>query len=572
VRDKVVVLCIAAALTAAVSRGAPPNIILISIDTLRADHLGAYGYPGRTSPFIDSLAAKGLVFDHATVSMPSTTPSHASMMTGLYPAKHGSTTLLAPMSPNVDTLAAALSRKGYHTAAAVGIHLLGRPFHFDHGFADFSAPSAGSRKAATVNADLFADIDRYAARSPRPPLFLWAHYFDCHAPYGWWKANTAAEVPPIEGPREDLIRRYDESIRHVDDAVRQLLERLEARGLLKNAVICITADHGEQIGERGYAAGHVDIYGETVRVPLIFAGGGVPRERSVARAANLDIAPTLARLAGASLRGTVDGKNLLSERALLSRLARTFVPDDVSKDERELLVAGNPSYARSLELIRGRYWYIRNFDSLYRNVFVSDGAAGGTREIKPIRNANDVATFVIPATSYVPYLANLTWTPPAGCEAELVTRLQAGVTYFTLPKQQRRATTMRFPAARLDVVTIDVKPSKCAGAMSYAITRLESPADAARIAGTPRQSTADVFLQTPRKASMSDELYDVVADPGMTRNLIAAPALQGVRGDMERRLRRLYTSVVGNPLAARQREMPLRREDIEKLRSLGYLF
>jgi arylsulfatase A-like enzyme len=556
-----------------IAADAPPNIILISIDTLRADHLGVYGYPGHTSQFIDSLAAKGLVFDHATVSMPVTTPSHASMMTGLYPVKHGATTLLAPMSPNVDTLAAALSRKGYYTAAAVGIHILGRPFHFDHGFNDFSASPSGARKAALVNADLFAAIDRYSSQSPRPPLFLWAHYFECHAPYGWWKASSLDELPPLDGPHDDLIRRYDESIRRVDDAVRQLIERLQARGLLENAIICVTADHGEQIGEHGWPSGHVDIYSETVRVPLIFAGRGVPVGRSASRAANIDVAPTLAHAANTSLRGTLDGRDVLPEPTLLSRLLQRFSSNDIQDDKRDLLVTGNPSYARSLGLIRGQYWYIRNLDYIYRRVYISPKASGTQdREIKPVPSANDIATFTIPATSYEPFVANVTWTPPPNCEAELATRLQAGVPYFTLQKKVRDGMTMRIPAARLDVIMIDVTPSKCAGMMSYSLSRLESARDLDRLAGDPRRSTLDVILLTARKNTTADELYDIVTDPGMTRNLIASPSLQGIRARMERNLRQLYTSVVGNPHAAQQRELPLRRDDIEKLKSLGYLF
>ena len=561
-------------MTAACLGAAPPNIVLISVDTLRADHLGAYGYPVSPSPFIDSLAAKGLVFDHATVSMPSTTPSHASMMTGLYPMKHGSTTLLAPMSPDVDTLAAALSRKGYYTAAAVGIHILGRPFHFDHGFADFSAPGSVSRKAAAVNADIFADLDRYASLSSRRPFFIWAHYFDCHAPYGWWKAKSLDELPSFEGPRDELIRRYDESIRHVDDAVRQLIETLAARDLLQNTIICVTGDHGEQIGDHGLPSGHIDIYRETVRVPLIFQGGGLPSGRIASRAANIDIGPSLAHAAGATLRGTLDGRNVLPARTLLSRMMQAFSAGDVSEDHRALLVTGNPSYVRSIGLIRGRYWYINNLDYLYRRVFLSSGSAVGERhrEMKPLREQKGVATFVVPVTSYSRYVATVTWIPPAGCEAQFVARLQSGVTYFVLPEKSWGTVTMRIPSARLDIITLEITPSKCAGTMSYAIARLESPADLDRLAGTPQQSTADVIMQTPRKASTADELYDVIDDPGMTRNLIAVSELQSVRQEMDRTLRELYTSVVGSPLAARQRETPLRREDIEKLKSLGYLF
>src|SRR5258706_8695421 len=122
---------------AAVTANAQPNVVLISIDTLRADHLSAYGYPVRTTPFIDSLARKGLLFEEAVTPLPSTTPSHASMLTSLYPPRHGSTTLALPVSRDVDTLAAVFRRNGYYTAASVAVNHLGRNFNFDRGFVDF---------------------------------------------------------------------------------------------------------------------------------------------------------------------------------------------------------------------------------------------------------------------------------------------------------------------------------------------------------------------------------------------------------------------------------------------------
>ncbi len=219
---------------AAVTASAQPNVVLISIDTLRADHLSAYGYPVRTTPFIDSLARKGLLFEEAVTPLPSTTPSHASMLTSLYPPRHGSTTLALPVSRDVDTLAAVFRRNGYYTAASVAVNHLGRNFNFDRGFVDFAQPSTAQRNADAVNADVFRFIDGYKAKTPGRPYFLWVHYFDCHSPYGWWRTQPAGDFlpPDTNVSRRELIDRYDSSIRHVDDEVRKLYAYLSARGLV----------------------------------------------------------------------------------------------------------------------------------------------------------------------------------------------------------------------------------------------------------------------------------------------------------------------------------------------------
>jgi choline-sulfatase len=164
-----------------------PNVVLISIDTLRADHLPPYGYGVATAPFLSSMADRGIVFEKASVPMPVTTPSHGSMLTGQYPSGHGSLALAVPLNRSVETIAEALQRSGYHTAGAVAVSHIGRVSNFDQGFDQFSdTGNEKIRDGKAVNADIVRFVSDYRRTAAGKPLFLFVHYFDCHAPYGWW--------------------------------------------------------------------------------------------------------------------------------------------------------------------------------------------------------------------------------------------------------------------------------------------------------------------------------------------------------------------------------------------------
>lgn len=547
------------------------NVVLISIDTLRADHLSAYGYPVSTTPFIDSLARKGLLFEDAVTPLPSTTPSHASMMTALYPPRNGCTTLALPVSRDVEMLAMVFRRNGYYTAASVAVNHLGRAFNFDRGFDDFAQPSAAERNASKVNEDVFRFIGNYAAKNRDHPFFLWVHYFDCHSPYGWWRTQSDRDpLPPDTNvSRRELIDRYDSSIRHVDDQIRRLYAYLSERGLAGDTVFCITSDHGEQIGDHGLAQGHADIYRETVHVPLIFVGPHISAGRSKKAVSTMDIAPSLLALAGLKFESRIDGQNIIPPDSMLHRVFRGFFNDE-DEGAREFLVTGNPTYTRSIELIQGRYCYIRNFDYLYKASEI-DGAKPEGRELRPDHTEPDgSAAYVIPVRAYSPHVVELSYVPASrNCEAEIDVDLPSRVRYFTLPKKAWGPMVLRIPGARLDIVTVEAKPSTCVGQLRWSMTRLENPAalipEDAREVGT-------LPLYAQRKKNAEDEIYDVQSDPGMQRNLINDPRLRPVRETMQRELRRLYFSIAASPEAARHHELPVSKEDLEKLRSLGYLF
>ncbi len=558
-------------LTSSVS--AAPNIVLISVDTLRARNLPTYGYPASTAPFLDSLAKKGIVFEDATVPLPNTTPSHASMLTGLDPSKHGSNGLGIPIRTGVDTLAAALKRKGYVTASSVAVSHVGSSVNLNQGFTFMREPGSkvARRTGTEVNADAIKLIDLARRQNPKAPFFLFVHYFDCHAPYGWSRGYT---TNPMTLPKAERIRRYDEAIRFVDDLIRGVYDELAKRKLLDNTIICITSDHGEQIDDHGLAAGHADIYSETVNVPLIFVGPGIPATRVPTRVSNLDIAPTLAAAAGATLKGTLDGKNILPEGGVGKVLYSWRGPKDLK--ERDLLVVGNPWYTRSISVLSRKYAYIKNFDHVYGS-FRAEYADPRNKSQKPLTGLKALTAeadksggtrFALPATSYAPYVVTLELTPKSACRGTFTVSMAPGFKYFTVPMSDV-GLRAQFSAARLDMMWLAVKPATCRVTAKY---RLDRPADAPRLAGQPIPSDLSQIIYSTRKRNTSDELYDLETDPKMLRNLIKDASLSSIRSGLEARTKKLYTSTYGAAFGDSGPTLPIPREEMEKLKSLGYVF
>jgi arylsulfatase A-like enzyme len=338
-------------------RGAPaqsdrPVIVLVSVDTLRADHLRSYGYWRETSPFIDKLAGEGTVFDECVVPLPATGPSHASLLTSRRPWKHGLVANGLSMLEGVDTLAAALKRAGYYTAGVVAVPHIGANYGFGHGFDSFVAPVPPHEgddirsDSGAVNASVRAAVDRYLARRRGEPLFLFVHYFDCHFPYRWWDPKDPDKAivwaPEETAKQQKQLLRYDGGIRHVDAAIQELNGYLSRKGLARNMVFVVTADHGEQIGDHGLPVGHADIYRETVHVPLIMSGPGLPHRHVSEVVSNMDVGVTLTRMAGARLAGGYDGVDLQPaiDRAAPWGLGLLAGPVPT----RQLTVIGTPTY------------------------------------------------------------------------------------------------------------------------------------------------------------------------------------------------------------------------------------
>jgi arylsulfatase A-like enzyme/Tfp pilus assembly protein PilF len=284
-----------------------PNVLLITIDTLRADHLGCYGDAGAATPVLDALAARGVRFATAVAHVPLTTPSHASILTGLTPLRHGvrdNGDFALPEA--IPTVAEAFRAAGYQTGAFVSGFPLDRRFGLARGFEtydDHFPHGDDRRRAAYVErpADQTTAVALRWVQARSGPWFLWVHYFDPHAPY----------EPPAELAARFPGRPYDGEIAFVDAQLGALLQRLDARRPGYPTLVLATADHGESLGEHGEETHGVFIYDATLRVPLLVAGPGVPAGRVASTVARgIDVAPTLLDLAGVPTRARMEGRSL----------------------------------------------------------------------------------------------------------------------------------------------------------------------------------------------------------------------------------------------------------------------
>ncbi len=294
---------IAPASTAAPDSSRPkPNLVLITMDTTRADHLGCYGDTEAETPNLDRLAAEGARFDRAIAVAPLTLPSHVSILTGLYPPRHGvrdDTGFTLPGSAT--TLAEHLAAQGYAAAATVGAHALASGLGLNQGFASYAEPNRGSRAAASVVDDAIGAINRMKGG----PFFLWVHVYDPHTPY----------TPPPSFRERFAKRPYDGEIASVDAQLGRLFDHLRNQGLFDETVIVATADHGESLGEHGETTHGLFLYDTTLKVPLIV------RYRPIIAAgtqvsgvfSGVDLAPTLLDLMRLPPMAAVQGHTLAAE-------------------------------------------------------------------------------------------------------------------------------------------------------------------------------------------------------------------------------------------------------------------
>jgi len=331
--------------------GAPANVVLIVVDTLRADHLSLYGYPRKTSPRLDRLAReRGVVLENVRAQAPCTFPSVNSLLTSREPHElAGRRAGLLSIPAELPTIATLLAAGGWATAAVSASPVVrATPSRenpsagFGAGFARFDE-SCEWEFAACVNdraSALLADLE--------PPFFLYLHYMDPHDPYvlpGARNQRFSGPAPPgpdrgallagdvnafaarLYGPDGDagldrsglefLVGRYDESIRYWDEWFGELMDELERRGLAQETIVVVAADHGEEFLEHGNLKHCRNLFDTTIRVPLVFFVPGVEARRIPVPATNLDIVPTLldlvaadadaARFAGSTLRSWLEG-------------------------------------------------------------------------------------------------------------------------------------------------------------------------------------------------------------------------------------------------------------------------
>ncbi len=289
----------------------PPNLILISVDTLRADHLGCYGYSRNTSPNIDRLLARGVMFMRASTNVPLTGPAFCSLFTSRYPHQTGATRNGVPMVKTAESMTLILKSKGYTTAAILSnwplkSHLCGLKPGFDLYDDEFFKKrwlvfnTERDAKGVTDNAVAWLESD------PKEPFFLWAHYSEPHAPYVSHKKFNFADPGP-RSESQTRVDNYDSEIAYADHEIGRLMERIDSMGLASSSLIVFVADHGESLGEHGYVGHGRNIYEPCMCIPFALIGPGIPagvKENSLVEI--MDLAPTM--LAYAGIRG---GKDML---------------------------------------------------------------------------------------------------------------------------------------------------------------------------------------------------------------------------------------------------------------------
>jgi arylsulfatase A-like enzyme len=312
----------------------PANLLLITIDTVRADHLSAYGYSRPTSPRIETLAREGVFFRNAFATVPRTTQSVATILTGLYPKHHRARGLFSVLPPANSTLAEILKDRGYTTWAVVSNIFLQPGKGFEQGFDSYSNPRSrfdgDSSREITDEA-----LQRLRSATPGAPFFLWVHYLDPHWTYEpegrfgtmfdpdyspspamkemeagkFHKGDIIFNNPLDPSDRRHLVALYDGEIAQVDEQVGRLLDGVPPE-IRRDLLIVLTSDHGESLGEHGYSFAHGEyLYDGTLRVPLLFVfPGRLPRGGEQRRLTSLlDVAPSILRLLGLPDRPGMDG-------------------------------------------------------------------------------------------------------------------------------------------------------------------------------------------------------------------------------------------------------------------------
>jgi arylsulfatase A-like enzyme len=245
--------------------GGPPPVILVSVDTLRADHLSCFGYTRLETPRIDSLAQGGTVFTEISSQAPITLPSHVSLFTSTYPFSSGIRENAQLLPPGAMTLATVLAAQGYKTAAFIGGYFLDRQYGLAQGFQTYDSrfDRRGIKRAVDLKrpaSQVIQAAEQWLGQNSGAPFFLFVHLFDLHQPYDA-PAAYHARAPASE---------YDQELAYVDDSLGKFFEFLARSGLDRRALLVLFSDHGESLGDHGENTHGYFIYRSTLHVPLIF--------------------------------------------------------------------------------------------------------------------------------------------------------------------------------------------------------------------------------------------------------------------------------------------------------------
>lgn len=313
-RTRAALLIAAAGLAATGCSRGKPNVVLIVVDTLRRDHLPFYGYDKPTAPFLTTLAARGVVLENAYSTSAWTAPATASLFTGLYPVQHrvvmgrfavkqlrkGGVPMRLNRIPHpAVTIPEMMKAAGYASVAVVENSNIRPELGFDQGF-DVFQPLNPAQEADVITAKL---TELRAGIVARAPYFLYLHYMDPHEPY-------ARNRPFFDRTAKGDARRvsaYDSEIHHVDEHIRRAFELF---GWDENTLVLLTADHGEELGDRGFWGHARTLYGETLNVPLVVVGPGLEPRRIRERVSHVDVLPTLAEAVGAPAPAGLSGLSL----------------------------------------------------------------------------------------------------------------------------------------------------------------------------------------------------------------------------------------------------------------------
>ena len=305
--------------------GPRPNVIVVTLDTFRADRLGALGHPGKLTPNLDALAQEAALFAAAITPIGTTHPSHASMFTGKFPGGHGVRFNGDGLTESEQTLAERLSEQGYDTAGFVSKRTLFVRGGFEQGFrytTDEKGETGTGQGAQRSGQEVNRLVTEWLDDDPDEPVFLWVHYFGAHSPYAWtdlarqrfgeprgplsdgataelFYAYGSEELPATEENRAALNALYDGELAEVDRDVGALLRLLEERGVLKDAVVLVVGDHGQLLGEHGDVGHGFQLFDPVLRVPFLIWRSADRTGRLVGeRVSLIDLLPTVLDLLG----------------------------------------------------------------------------------------------------------------------------------------------------------------------------------------------------------------------------------------------------------------------------------
>jgi choline-sulfatase len=291
--------------------GSAVPVVLVSVDTLRADRLGCYGYRAHPTPNIDLFANHSTLFSAASALVPLTLPSHVSLLTSTYPFSNGIRDNGEQLQPNVLTLASVLKSRGYRTAAFAGGFVLDRRFGLNQGFDFYDSPFDVHRQEGSdpgdikrLGSDVVTAASKWLSKNSDRPFFVFVHLYDLHTPYN---------LPPSFRGRQSGPPDYEVELGYVDDVLGHFWKFLRQSGLLDKCLIVFTSDHGEGLGEHGESSHGYFIYDSTIRVPLIFrwpAGTARFPARISTPVSLIDVAPTILQFLGVPQPAQFQGGSL----------------------------------------------------------------------------------------------------------------------------------------------------------------------------------------------------------------------------------------------------------------------